>query len=125
MRDKDATNERIIKLQFNKVYGKYDMLKKMNTNIEYIYKGMPLEELDNTILPTLSQKNTNDLKQMYEMCYNSKSNTPFCTTLKENFKPLDNITVDNNKSRENNKIVYNLNKNQSKKNYYANYYNNI
>jgi len=125
MRDKDATNERIIKLQFNKIYGKFDMLKNMKTKVEYIYKGMPLEELDNMVLPTLSQKNTDDLKQMYETCYNSKSNTPFCTTLKENFVPLDNITVNNTKNRENNKIIYNLEKTQSRKNYYSNYYNNI
>ena len=112
-KNKDDIDEKIIKLHLNKLYGKYDILKEMKSGAEYIYKDIPINEIDESVRPVLTKKEV-DLNDIFDICYNTNSNMPYCTTLKEGFTSLDNITINKDKKTQNTK--------QSKRNYYKHYY---
>tara|TARA_Y100000389_G_C17369062_1_gene467986 strand:+ start:303 stop:668 length:366 start_codon:yes stop_codon:yes gene_type:complete len=118
-KDRDNTDEKIIRLHLNKLYGKYDVLTEMKKGIEYIYKDLPIDEIDKSVRPQLTKKDV-DLKEIYDLCYNSNNNTPFCTKLKEGFTSLDNITVDNKKTK-----YKKSNNSNDTRNFYGRYYNNM
>lgn len=113
----DTKNDIIIKLYKNKLYGKYDILNDVLSRNEYIYKDVAIDEIDSNIIPNM-QRRESDMNNVYDICFNTNSKMPFCKTLKEEFKSLDNVNIINNTQKQN--IIQKKNN----RNYYSEYYNN-
>ena len=116
-KDSDKTNEKIINLYKNRLNGKYNILNSVLSRNEYIYKDVAIEEIDSIIVPK-TQRRDPDMSNVYDICFNTDSKMPYCTTLKEGFKSLDNVTmVSNNKKQKQKEKLNN-------RDYYSEYYNN-
>lgn len=115
--DNDTKNDKIINLYKSKLYGKYDILNDVLSRNEYIYKDVAIDEIDSSIIPNM-QKRDSDMNNVYDICFNTDSKMPFCKTLKEEFKSLDNVNMINN-TRKQSSI-----QKQNNRKYYSEYYNN-
>jgi hypothetical protein len=119
-KNNDKTNDNIINMYKSKLYGKYNILNEVLSRNEYIYKDVAIDEIDSSIVPSI-QRREPDMNNVYDICFNTDNKMPFCKTLKEGFKSLDDIdTHVNNNQKKKDKPKQRMNN----RNYYSEYYNN-